>query len=132
MVINVNAQSELTLPFFKDVFQSTYTNPTVIPEHTVSIGLPGMSSVYGQVIQNGFVLKNVIDFRDDTNHVNPSKLLSELSDKNLIYTGASVDLFHLRVKIRNGYYWIGIRNNLTVDFQYPKSLFAFIIEGNKR
>lgn len=132
MAINVKAQSEISLPLFKDVFQSTYINPTVIPEHTVSIGLPGMSSAYGQIIQNGIVLKKIIDYRNDTSFIVPSKLLSNLSDKNLIYSGASVDIFHLRLKIRNGYYWIGIRNNLTMDMQYPKSLFSLILEGNKQ
>ncbi|NOU16308.1 MAG: hypothetical protein HOO91_01945 [Bacteroidales bacterium] len=132
LVLHVKAQSELTLPFLRDVFQSSYINPTVLPEHTVSLGLPGMSSVYGQVIQNGLVLKDFTDFRNDTTHINPNKLLAGLSDKNLIYTGTTVDIFHLRIKVRNGYYWIGIRNNLNLGLQYPKSLMSLIINGNKQ
>ncbi len=130
--MQVKAQSELTLPFLRDVFQSSYINPTVLPEHTVSLGLPGMSSVYGQVIQNGLVLKDFTDFRNDTTHINPNKLLAGLSDKNLIYTGTTVDIFHLRIKVRNGYYWFGIRNNLNMGLQFPKSLMSLIINGNKQ
>jgi len=124
------SQSELTLPFMNDVFQSSYINPTAIPEHTISIGLPGMSSVYGQAITNGFLLKNITYFKDDTTHISPDKLLSDLKDKNLINAGTSVDLFHIRLKIRNGYYWISARNILSTSFQYPKDLLALALNGN--
>lgn len=130
LAVGVKAQSELTLPFMKDVFQSSYINPTVLPEHTFSLGLPGASSTYFQFISNGFLPKNVIDFKNDTAHLNPSKLLSELKDKNLLNTGTSLDIFHLRLKIRNGYYWFGIRNNLNVSFQYPKEFLSLVIKGN--
>ncbi|HOY73306.1 MAG TPA: isochorismatase family protein, partial [Tenuifilaceae bacterium] len=36
--IYAKAQSELTLPFMPGVFQSSFVNPTVIPEHTFSMG----------------------------------------------------------------------------------------------
>ncbi len=124
------AQSELTLPFLRDVFQSSYINPTVIPEHTFSLGLPGNSSVYTQFITNGFRPGKVVSIKNDTLHIDPNKLLSELSDKNLIYSGSSVDLFHLRVKIRNGFYWIGARSNVEVNFQYPKDFIELAIKGN--
>lgn len=130
LAIGVRAQSELTLPFMTDVFQSSYINPTILPEHTVSIGLPGMSSTYFQIITNGFVPKKIIDFRNDTARIVPSKLLSQLKDKNLIYAGTSVDIFHLRMKIRNGYYWFGIRNNFNLSFQYPKDFVSLALEGN--
>jgi len=130
-VFCAKAQSELTLPFMNDVFQSSYINPTVIPEHTISIGLPGMSSVYGQAVSNGFMLKNITYFKDDTTHINADKLLADLKDKNLIYAGSSVDLFHIRLKVRNGYYWIGARNNLNTSFQYPKDFLALAVKGNK-
>jgi len=131
LAIGAIAQSELTLPFLRDVYQSSYINPTVIPEHTFSLGLPGNSSVYTQLISNGFRPGKVVDFKNDTLYISPSKLLSELSDKNLLYSGTSVDLFHLRIRIRNGFYWIGARTNVNVDFQYPKDFIELAIKGNQ-
>lgn len=128
--MGAKAQSELTLPFMSDLFQSSYINPTIVPEHTFSLGLPGVSSVYGQFISNGFLPKNIIDFKNDTAHFVPAKLLAELKDKNLIYANSAVDIFHLRLKVRNGYYWIAIRNNFNVSFQYPKEFLSLVIEGN--
>ena len=132
LAVGAKAQSELTLPFMSDVFQSSYVNPTIIPEHTFSLGLPGMSSFYGQFISNGFLPKNIIDFKNDGAHVVPDKLLSELTDKNLLYSGNSVDIFHLRFKVRNGYYWVGIRNNFNLSFQYPKDFLSLAIMGNEQ
>ncbi|HCT30383.1 MAG TPA: hypothetical protein DIW31_06545 [Bacteroidales bacterium] len=102
-----------------------------MPEHTFSLGLPGNSSVYTQFITNGFRPGKVVTIKNDTLHIDPNKLLSELSDKNLIYSGTSVDLFHLRLKIRNGYYWIGARTNVEVNFQYPKDIIELAIKGNE-
>ncbi|RPH29960.1 MAG: hypothetical protein EHM93_16540 [Bacteroidales bacterium] len=131
LAVGVKAQSELTLPFMSDVFQSSYINPTVLPEHTFSLGLPGVSSMYGQFISNGFLPKNIIDFKNDTAHIVPDKLLAELTDKNLLLAYTSLDIFHLRLKIRNGYYWFGVRNNFNVSFQYPKDFLSLALEGNK-
>jgi len=123
------AQPELTLPFMRDIFQASYINPTVMPEHTFSLGIPG-TSVFGQIITNGFLPNNIFQFRNDSMRLSPSSLLAELKDKNLIYAGENVDLFHLRKKVLNGYYWFAIRQNLNVTLYYPKDFFGLAIQGN--
>ncbi len=129
MVLGANAQSELTLPFMRDIFQSSYVNPTIIPEHTVSIGIPGIS-LYGQVITNGFVPNNFLAFRQDSMRINLTDFYNDLKDKNMIFVGENMDLFHLRMKVQDGYYWFGIRQNTNVSFFYPKELFSIPIKGN--
>lgn len=125
----IKAQSELTLPFMRDVFQSSYINPTVIPEHTFSMGIG--TCFYGQYISNGFKFDNVMKFQDDSMHINPYDLLDDLKSKNMFYLGENADLFHIRVKTLNGYYWFGIRQNLSATIYYPKELFSVAIEGNE-
>lgn len=125
----VKAQSELTLPFMRDIFQASYINPTVLPEHTVSIGLPG-TSFYGQFISNGFVPNNIMQFRNDTMRINAQDLLADLKDKNMLFAGENVDIFHLRTKVQNGYYWFAIRQNLNVTLYYPKDFFGLALQGN--
>ena len=126
--INAKAQSELTLPFMNDIFQSSYINPTVLPEHTFSLGLP--VNFYGQFISNGFIPENFMQFRSDTMRISPTDLLADFKDKNMLYLGENLELFHLRFKVLNGYYWFAIRQNSDVTFYYPKDLMGMIILGN--
>ena len=127
---SLKAQSELTLPLFDDVFQSSYLKPTVRPEHTISIGLPGISSIYVQGIHNGFVPNSVVSSNNDTVWFNPSSLLNELSDQNMVFANADVDIFHLRIRVHNWDYWFGIRQRHSLSFFYPKDLMSMAILGN--
>lgn len=129
MAFGANAQPEQVLPFMTDVFQSSWNNPSVWPEHAVSVGLPG-TSVFAQGVHRGFVLGNVAEFRNDTLHLMPSRLPGELKANNLLHAGASADLLHVRVKIRNGFYWIGARTRAEADFRYPAELVTLAVEGN--
>lgn len=124
------SQSELTLPLFQNVFQSSYLVPTVRPEHTFSLGLPGLSSVYVQTIHNGFVPNSVMESVDDTLRIDPNRLVTSLSDQNMLFANAEVDLFHLRLRIYNWDYWIGVRQRHNVSLFYPKDLFRVAVNGN--
>lgn len=124
---NLLAQSELTLPLFENVFQSSYLKPTVRPEHTISIGLPG---IYVQGINNGFVPKSVTYIENDSTRLDPTLIPNELLNTNMIFTNADIDLFHLRLRIYNWDYWIGVRQRHSLSFFYPKDLVSMAIEGN--
>jgi hypothetical protein len=127
---SLKAQSELTLPFFDDVFQSSYLKPTVRPEHTISIGLPGISSVYFQGIHNGFVPNSVVSKVNGKYLLSPSKILGQISDKNMLFANADIDLFHFRIKVYNWDYWFGVRQRHSLSFFYPKDLMSLAIRGN--
>jgi hypothetical protein len=127
-VINLKAQSELTLPFLRDVFQTTYVNPSLIPEHTVSIGLPISFSV--QLIQNGFVFNNFITQKGNKFTISPNDLYENLKDNNMIHIEENADLFHLRFKAANNFFWFGIRQHSHVTTYVPKDLFAIPVKGN--
>lgn len=127
----LKAQPELTLPFMPTLFQSSYINPTLLPEHTFSLGLPG-SSVFGQFITNGFIPDNVMNFRNDTMHIDLNSLVDDLRDNNMIFLGENVDIFHLRSRILNGYYWFAIRQNFTFTFNYPRDLINLAVNGNEQ
>ena len=130
MAFGASAQTELVMPLMPDVFQSSWTNPAVWPEHTVRVGLPGISSVYGQGASTGFLLKDVMEFRNDTAYLMPEKLVSGLKPKNMVYAGTSVDLLHVRVKFKNGFYWVAARTRAEVNTSYPKELISLLVEGN--
>ncbi len=127
---NLKAQSELTLPMFQNVFQSSYLIPTVRSEHSLSIGLPGISSIYVQAIHNGFVPNSVGELVDDTLRLDPSKIPNAMNDQNMIFANADLDIFHLRLRIYNWNYWIGVRQRHSLALYYPRDLFRMVIFGN--
>ena len=83
-----------------------------------------------QGIHNGFVPNSVISNARDTNWFNPSSLLGELSDQNMVFANADVDIFHLRIRVHNWDYWFGIRQRHSLSFFYPKDLMSMAILGN--
>lgn len=126
----VNAQSDLTLPFLHNVFQSSYLHPTVRSEHTLSIGFPGLSSVYMQTIHNGFVPSMVYIKEPSGYELDPTKIPDALNAQNMLFTQVNLDLFHLRMKIYNWDVWLAVRQNHDFSFFYPKDLFELAVKGN--
>jgi len=125
----LKSQSELTLPMLPGVFQSSYLIPTVRPEHSMSLGLPGISSIYIQTIHNGFVPNSVVEVSDSI-IIDPKKVPDEMSDQNMIFANADIDLFHLRLRIYNTNYWVGVRQKHSLALFYPKALFLLPVSGN--
>jgi hypothetical protein len=131
VVTMANAQSDLGLPFFGDVFQSTYLNPTARAEHTLSIGFPMLSSLSVQAIHNGFVPNSVAYWDDqDTLVIDPKLLPGVLKEQSMVFAHAGIELLHVRFKVHNWDFWFAARQVHDVSFFYPKDIFAFAIEGN--
>ena len=128
--ISAGAQSELTLPFMNNLFQSTYLNPVVRSEHAISIGLPVLSSSYFQVIHNGFVPRSFMEIDGRTLTISPESLEKQVRNRNMLHANAGFDLFHLKMRIDNWDFWYSWRVNSDVSFFYPKSLISLAIEGN--
>lgn len=125
------AQSELTMPFMDNVYQGSYANPAAIPQYKVSIGLPGMSSVYAGFTNTGFSYRDMTEKRSDsdTTYLDFNKMIGGLKNKNYLYAGASVDLFSFRVKIRDYFVGISVSEQASLRFSYPKDLMGLVWNG---
>ena len=125
-------QSDLGLTYFGNIFQSTYLNPTARAEHTLSIGLPMLSSVNVQGIHNGFVPKSISywDTVTDSLIIDPKLIPDALKEQNMLFANAGIEILHVRLKIYNWDFWFATRQNHEVSFFYPKDLFRFAVEGN--
>lgn len=128
-IVSTFAQSEFSMNMMEHVFQSTYVNPTARPDHKVSIGLPGMSSIY---FGFGFTPFRFSDTYDK-NYTNPAtgaietrydvmKVAGLLNKESLIHTSGSVDLFHVRFKCRNTFLSFNARSVFDSYIGLPKSM----------
>lgn len=126
-----SAQSELTLPFLNDAFQSSYVNPAAVPGFKVSVGLPGISSIRAGVTNTGFTLKRGMERKNDTTlYWNMTKVLDAMPRNNFVYAGVSADLLHVRVKVDNLFVGLNITEHAKFRFSYPRDLINFPWKGN--
>lgn len=129
-IVNIGfAQTELTLPFMENIQQSTYVNPTALPDHKVSIGLPVISSTYVDFTNTGFTYKGLKN--DQTMKYDPYKAMAQMDEtNNYINIGFKTDLLSFRVKARDWYFMFNATEDINTKWTYPKDLFAFILNGN--
>lgn len=120
------AQGEMTLGLMEHVYQSTYVNPAAMPDHKVSIGLPGISSVAPQYVNSSFNLINGIEKRGNETVFNLDKFIGSFGAANYFYLGTGIDLFHLRIKWRNAYVMLGSGTQVDMYFSYPRDLFQLV------
>lgn len=125
-VTMVKAQSELITPFFSDLFQTSYLNPATAPDHNISFGLPGMSSIQMQFIHNGFVLNRAMD----GNILNTQKLLDNINNDNMLHFNIDLDLLHFRIRVDDNLFWLGVRQRHDMSFFYPKGFVELAVKGN--
>jgi hypothetical protein len=126
----VYAQTELTLPYLESVYQASYINPAVRPANNVSLGLPGISSVYSGITNSGFTFNQATFVRNDSLIVSPDKAFSKMGKQNFLFAGVGTDLFHLRVKARNMFFSLHAREHIDYRFNYPKDFFMAPWKGN--
>jgi hypothetical protein len=122
------AQSELTLPFVESVHQSSYVNAASLPDHKVSIGLPGISSNSFDITNTGFSYNDVVN--DVTKKYDPYKALKAMSKENYMNVGMKIDLFSFRLKARSLYFTLNVTENINFKISYPKDLFSLMLKGN--
>ena len=121
------AQKEANMFFLDNVMQSSYSNPMAIPEHKLSIGLPGVSSIYAEVLHPSFSFGDLHNSKD---WLVDDALDNKLKDKNLIGFSNYIDLFSIRFKAGNNF--ISFTNTLKTDFTftYPGDMMRMAWRGN--
>jgi hypothetical protein len=120
-------QQELTLFHMNNVMQSSYVNPTAMPEFKISIGLPVVSSVYGSVWNSAFSanhLKEGLNKSDSTIY-GFDAIMERLDEKNnYIKTQVAVDLFSLRFRHRWWFVTLNATQRVDFRFSYNRDFFA--------
>lgn len=126
------SQSELTLYHMTNIHQSSYTNLTAKSDQKFSLGLPGISSAYAGFANTGFSLvKDLYDsVATDGTYRLSTKFIDAMTNKNVVYTGTSVDLLSFRAKWRTVFITFNISDKFDFRMMYPQDLFRFVQNGN--
>ncbi|TAH27274.1 MAG: hypothetical protein EAZ07_01565 [Cytophagales bacterium] len=125
------SQNELTFPLMENVLQSSYINPAHVPEHKVSIGLPGISSLYLGATNTGFTFNEITSKIEGGRRININDIPGLLKKENYLFTALNTDLFSIRVKVRHFFWSFNITEKFTSRISYPKDLMTLAINGNQ-
>ncbi|MDH5610299.1 MAG: DUF5723 family protein [Cyclobacteriaceae bacterium] len=122
----LQAQQEFTMYHMPALSQSVYLNPANVPEHKVSITLPGTSVFVGF---NNSAL-SVRSLMDKNGTVDYQKFIDGLSkSRNYLGMGLKTDLLNVRFKAANNFFSINSQVVNDFRFTYPRDLLGILQSG---
>lgn len=125
------AQTDLTLYNMNWIPQSMYQNPALTPPTKINIGLPLISSIYGQVSNTGFAWKDLVQLNDqDSLVLTPDNMLSKLGPRNYLTTNVAVDYLSFGIQTSIGYFGFNATERFSSRFTYPEDLLGLAWYGN--
>lgn len=129
--LNTIAQHDLTMPFMHNLLQATYSNPTLIPDHNVSVFIaPILPSVSVNIRNTGFSMKDLINKGPNGDSIYLPKILGKLKKHNYLYVGASVDLLGVRFKTGDNYWSFNVTEHTNIRMAYSDNFARFVVKGN--
>lgn len=130
--LGLEAQEDLTIYTLNNVQQALYVNPATKLNHKANIGLPGISSVYFDLINNVFIPKYAFSVDGNgTTTINTETLIKKWKPRNYFGVNARVDLlsFGFTVKEQN-YISFSVRENFFSRLTLPEGLLELPLLGN--
>ena len=127
------AQQEATLHGMQSVPQHHYINPAFTPQPQFYLGLPGISSTYASVTNNGVNYNSIIGRNPETDSlfIDLVGLQEGLGKKNYLNLSAQTDVLSLGLKI-NGRMYLTLASTLKIynQLNYSEGMTGLLINGN--
>ena len=122
-------QTESTLSFIDNVYQSSYYSPFNRSDFNLSIGLPVVSSVYANAQHSGFA---VADFYPNgiDKPLDPGAVIDQMRKNEFVNTDLQVDLFHFYWQYGKQAFSFHVKDNVSARFTYPKDMLDLAWRGN--
>lgn len=129
---NANAQSDLGLYGLRIIPQSNFSNPAIIPDANLVIGIPFISSISSSTYSSSFSFNDIFSEKTNSDSLffNLSKLASQTTNNNYVTEYFENDLIYVGLKIKENYLNFGIRNRLYSRAMYSTDLAKLIWNGN--
>lgn len=125
----VSAQTEATLSMIDNLYQSSYYSPFNESDFNLSIGLPGVSSVYADVTHSGFSISDFYPNGIDK-PLDPQSVIDGMRQKEFISGAVQVDLFHLYWQYGKSAFSFHVKEHANARFTYAKDMLGLAWNGN--
>lgn len=137
----VSAQYDLTIYPMQSIPQSNYSNPALMPDCKLHIGIlpvgiPVLPSLYFGVSNSGFAYNQAVRFhKADSSYsvLDLGNVIDKLSKKNYLTTRLQMELFSFGMKIKRTHYFsIGMYEKVNLRVCYPEDLLSMAWYGNSQ
>jgi hypothetical protein len=125
------AQSEMTLPFYNSIAQSSLANVSNTSGNRVVIGLPMISSGFVNFYTTGFSYRSLISKSDNTTaQLSVNSFINKLKQKNHVGLDLSTDLFSIQLALAKFNVGFSISEKINFRVTYPGDLLKLVWFGN--
>jgi len=125
------SQNDLSIYHLQSIPQSSYSNPALMPECKVHVGIPALSSLYFGFGNGGFNVNDVFYNRpDDSVGINLNKVVDGLGKRNYLSFKAQVEVISFGFKVKQNYFNFSTTEKVSFRFGYPKDFMSLLWRGN--
>ncbi|MEM1321983.1 MAG: DUF5723 family protein [Bacteroidota bacterium] len=127
--LGLQAQQELGLHLMRDVWQSSRTNPALVPDQRIFVGLP---NVYFNYFHTAGTINELIVQDDGRNILNVDRLIELAEDNNRLNIDLEVETLHLGFRI--GQFALSLNHAVKSinTTRYAKTLPQLFWQGNSQ
>ncbi|GJM35135.1 MAG: hypothetical protein DHS20C18_41360 [Saprospiraceae bacterium] len=123
-----HAQQELGTHFMQDYWQSTYTNPGLMPNGRIIIGLPGL---YNNLLVTNVTFDDILTKDENGDRrINVSNAIPKLGPDNYVREDLDIETVSLGLRLGKVMLTIGHKLRFNTFVNYPKTFPQLVWEGN--
>jgi hypothetical protein len=126
------SQDSYTLYYLRNVPQSSYLNPSYIPNYKFYIGFPELSMINVGAENNAFSYHKVIEkHSDDSLYFNSANMIDGLAKRNSLNVETHNELLSFGFHIgKNNWLQLGFTQHSLFSYSYSSDFIKLILNGN--
>jgi hypothetical protein len=121
------AQQDLGTHFMRGIWQANRTNPALLPDAKVAVGLPGL---YNSFYANDLTYNRIIRTRNGQTVLELDEFIDRLEDRNFLKEYLDVETLSLGLTFGSLHFNIGHTAHAIAYSDYPRELVQFFWQGN--
>lgn len=131
-ILSARTQEDLTIYTLNNTQQALYVNPATKLKHKVNVGLPIISSVYFDVMNNAFIPKHAFSVNGNgVTTIQTENLIKKWKPRNYLGVNTRLDLFSFGFTVKEkNYFSFSLRDNFMYRLTLPEGLLELPLVGN--
>ncbi len=127
LTFSLTGQQELGTHLMRGVWQASYSNPALVPDAKIVVGLPGL---YQNLGLTGITYNEVVVEENGSRYIDLNRAVDALDEDNFIRENFTFETLSLGLRFGRLTLSAGHRLHFNAYANYPKTLIQLIAQGN--